>query len=64
MGLLVASGCSVKVVQHFLRHATATETLGAYRQLWPDDDDRITGAIDDVLRTGSVDPDVSRSAVR
>ena len=44
--MLIAAGCSVKAVQHFLGHATAAETLNTYAHLWPDDEDRIRVAID------------------
>lgn len=42
---LIASGCSVKVVQSHLGHASAAETLDIYSHLWPDDDDRSRDAI-------------------
>lgn len=45
--LLIAAGCSVKVVQHQLGHASATETLDTYSHLWPNDDQRVRDAIDD-----------------
>lgn len=44
--MLIAAGCSVKAVQHYLGHATAKETLDTYGHLWPNDEDRIRGAID------------------
>jgi integrase len=44
--LLIARGCSVKAVQHFLGHATAAETLDTYGHLWADDEDRIRDSID------------------
>jgi integrase len=44
--LLIARGCSVKAVQHFLGHATASETLDTYGHLWADDEDRIRDSID------------------
>ncbi|MFZ0668092.1 MAG: site-specific integrase, partial [Acidimicrobiales bacterium] len=46
---LIASGCSVKAVQAFLGHATASETLDTYGHLWPSDDDAIRVAIGRVL---------------
>lgn len=49
--MLIAWGCSVKAVQHFLGHATAKETLDTYGHLWPDDEDRIRAAIDSAMRT-------------
>lgn len=48
--LLIAAGCSVKVVQHQLGHASATETLDTYSHLWPNDDERVRNAIDDAYR--------------
>lgn len=46
---LIAAGCSVKAVQHFLGHKNAAETLDTYGHLWPDDEDRIRAAIDSRL---------------
>jgi integrase len=43
---LIAAGCSVKVVQARLGHATAQETLDTYAHLWPDDEDRTRAAVD------------------
>lgn len=42
---LIAAGCSVKVVQKALGHASATETLETYAHLWPEDEDRTRDAI-------------------
>jgi hypothetical protein len=39
--MLIASGCSVTVVQTALGHASASTTLDLYSHLWPGDDDRI-----------------------
>jgi integrase len=50
---LIRAGCSVKVVQARLGHATAAETLDTYSHLWPDDEDRTRDALDAVL-TGAV----------
>jgi integrase len=47
--LLIRKGCSVKVVQNRLGHASAAETLDTYSHLWPDDEDRTRAAVDDVL---------------
>jgi integrase len=47
--LLIHKGCSPKVVQARLGHATITETMDTYGHLWPDDDDRTRAAVDDVL---------------
>jgi integrase len=47
--LLIASGCSVKVVQSRLGHATARESLDTYSHLWPDDDARTVEAVDNAL---------------
>lgn len=44
--LLIASGCSVVVVQRRLGHANAEETLNTYSHLWPDDDQRTVDAVD------------------
>ncbi|MFP5577448.1 MAG: tyrosine-type recombinase/integrase [Acidimicrobiia bacterium] len=43
--LLIAAGCSVKVVQRQLGHASATETLDTYGHLWPTDEDRVRAAV-------------------
>ena len=43
--LLIREGCSVKVVQARLGHATAAETLDTYAHLWSDDDDRTRRAV-------------------
>ncbi len=47
--LLIASGCSVVVVQKRLGHASAQETLNTYSHLWPDDDQRTIEAVDQAL---------------
>jgi integrase len=47
--LLIASGCSVVVVQKRLGHANAQETLNTYSHLWPDDDQRTIDAVDQAL---------------
>lgn len=49
--LLIASGCSVVVVQRRLGHASAQETLNTYSHLWPDDDQRTIDAVDQALGT-------------
>jgi integrase len=45
--LLIRAGCSVKVVQNRLGHASATETLDTYSHLWPDDEERTRAAVDE-----------------
>lgn len=47
--LLIAAGCSVKVVQRRLGHQSAMETLDTYGHLWPDSDDETRNAVDLVL---------------
>ena len=47
--LLIRHGCSVKVVQARLGHATAAETLDTYSHLWPDDGDRTRKAVSETL---------------
>jgi integrase len=42
---LIASGCSVKVVQGHLGHKSAAMTLDIYSHLWPQDDDRARAAV-------------------
>ncbi|HEX4175043.1 MAG TPA: hypothetical protein VHY81_03920 [Acidimicrobiales bacterium] len=42
---LIASGCSVKVVQANLCHKSAVMTLDIYSHLWPQDDDRARDAV-------------------
>ena len=44
--LLIAAGCPVTTVQHFLGHKNASETLDTYAHLWPHDDHRLRQAID------------------
>lgn len=43
---LIAGGCSVKVVQKALGHASARETLDTYGHIWPDSEDLTRRAID------------------
>ncbi|PSK99752.1 integrase-like protein [Haloactinopolyspora alba] len=47
--LLISSGADVKVVQHRLRHASATTTLNTYSHLWPDTDESTRTAVEAVL---------------
>jgi integrase len=47
--LLIRAGCSVKVVQSRLGHASAAETLNTYSHMWADDEDRTRSAVDGVL---------------
>lgn len=47
--MLIRAGCSVKVVQSRLGHATASETLDTYAHLWPDNHDQTRAAIDGLL---------------
>lgn len=54
---LIVGGCSVKVVQARMGHATAQETLDTYGHLWPDDDDRTRGAIEAALTAESDAPE-------
>jgi len=42
---LIAAGCT-KQVQAALGHESAKVTLDVYGHLWPDDEDRVRGAID------------------
>lgn len=49
---LIASGCSVKVVQAHLGHKSAAITLDVYSHLWPQDDDRARAAIQTFLDGG------------
>jgi integrase len=46
---LISAGCSVKVVQRALGHASASTTLDVYGHLWPGDEDRIRAAVDQAL---------------
>jgi len=48
--VLIASGASVKVVQHHLGHATASQTLDVYSHLWSEDEDRTRTALEAALR--------------
>lgn len=47
--LLIRHGESVKVVQSWLGHALAAETLDTYSHLWPDSEDQTRAAVDTVL---------------
>jgi hypothetical protein len=47
--LLIATGLDVKVVQAWLRHASAKTTLDTYGHLWPDADESARAAIGAVL---------------
>ena len=47
--LLIGSGLDVKVVQHRLRHASASTTLNTYAHLWPDADESARAALGAVL---------------
>lgn len=44
--LAISSGANVKAVQRMLGHATATETLNRYADLFPDDLDAVARGID------------------
>ncbi len=47
--LLIGSGLDVKVVQHRLRHGSASTTLNTYSHLWPDSDESARAAVGAVL---------------
>jgi integrase len=47
--LLIAAGCSVKVVQKALGHASAKQTLDTYAHLWPESDDLTRAAVEAAL---------------
>lgn len=47
--LLIRQGLDVKTVQKRLGHRSAVTTLDTYGHLWPDDDDRTRGAIEDAF---------------
>lgn len=53
--MLIAAGCSVKVVQARLGHATAQETLDTYGHMWPGDDDRTRKAVDETFAAWRAD---------
>lgn len=53
---LIAGGCSVKVVQKALGHASARETLDTYGHLWPDSEDLTRRAIDLALGAPAASP--------
>ncbi|HEU5085248.1 MAG TPA: tyrosine-type recombinase/integrase [Acidimicrobiales bacterium] len=53
--LLIAAGCSVKVVQRQLGHSSATETLDTYGHLWPTDEDRVRAAVNRAFTRRSTD---------
>lgn len=61
--LLIRHGESVKVVQARLGHASASETLDTYANLWPDSEDRPRQAIDSVLGSAECAPDVRQPGV-
>lgn len=46
---LLAEGCSVKVVQSQMRHASATTTLNTYGHLLPDGNEKARAAIDKAM---------------
>jgi integrase len=46
---LISGGASVKQVQTVLGHSSAVTTLQIYAHLWPGDDDRTRGVIDNIL---------------
>ena len=54
---LIAGGCSVKVVQKALGHASAKVTLDTYGHIWPDSEDLTRRAIDAALGSACA-PDV------
>jgi len=60
---LIAGGCSVKVVQKTLGHASAKVTLDTYGHMWPDSEDLTRRAIDAALGSASA-PDVHQEAAR
>lgn len=47
--LLIAAGCSIKVVQQALGHASAKVTLDTYAHLWPESDDLTRAAVQSAL---------------
>lgn len=47
--LLISEGADVKVVQHRLRHASASTTLDTYGHLWPDSDESTRDTVEGVL---------------
>lgn len=53
---LIAGGCSVKVVQKALGHASAKVTLDTYGHLWPDSEDVTRRAIDAALGAPAASP--------
>ncbi len=48
--LAISSGANVKAVQRMLGHATATETLNRYADLFPDDLDAVARGIDTLVK--------------
>lgn len=48
--VLIDAGASVKVVQHHLGHASASQTLNVYAHLWPEDEDRTRATLERALR--------------
>lgn len=44
--VVIAHGCSVKIVQSCLGHATASETLDTYSHLWPNSQDETRRALE------------------
>ena len=59
---LISGGASVKQVQEFLGHATATITLNTYSHLWPGDEDRTRSVLDAAL-SGLPAPSAASEAV-
>ena len=54
--VLIAGGCSVKVVQKTLGHASARETLDTYGHLFPEGDDLTRKAVDLAFGSAPVAP--------
>ncbi len=61
--VLIAGGCSVKVVQKTLGHASARETLDTYGHLWPDSEDLTRQAVDAAFRGAGRAPDIAAGGV-
>lgn len=47
--MLIASGADVKIVQVWIRHASAKTALDVYGHLWPDTEESTRAAVEVVL---------------
>lgn len=63
MSLAIASGANVKAVQRMLGHASAAMTPDVYADLFDDDVDAVSAALDQARSTAIVSKSRPRAAV-